>query len=142
MTTTVIDQPSMPTTGALNAALANAVVKLTREYTGRGPTEARAALVGDVVTVVLRDTLTTADRTLVLSGRTDLVKEIRREFQSAMRRDLVTAVERLTFRRVVAFMSDQHIDPDVAIEVFVLAPESQSAQPTPAASERPPSGDR
>jgi uncharacterized protein YbcI len=126
MTTAVTDDRPAPTVGALNAAVADAVVRLTREYTGRGPTEARAAIVGDVLTVVLRDNLTTADRSLVSGGRGDLVKEIRREFHEVMRRDLVAAVERLTFRRVVAFMSDQHLDPDVAVEVFVLAPEARS----------------
>ena len=130
MTTAVTDDRPAPTTGALNAAVADAVVTLTREYTGRGPTEARAAMVGDVLTVVLRNNLTTADRRLVSGGRSDLVKEIRREFHEAMRRDLVAAVERLTFRRVVAFMSDQHIDPDVAVEVFVLAPDARSAVST------------
>jgi uncharacterized protein YbcI len=127
MTTALTDDRPAPTTGSLNAAVADAVVRLTREYTGRGPTEARAAIAGDVVTVVLRNNLTTADRTLVSGGRSDLVKEIRREVHERMRRDLVAAVERLTFRRVVALMSDQHVDPDLAVEVFVLAPEDRSA---------------
>jgi hypothetical protein len=42
-------------------------------------------------------------------------------FQDAMRDDMVAQVERLTGRRVIAFLSDNHIDPDVAIECFQLA---------------------
>jgi hypothetical protein len=39
-----------------------------------------------------------------------------------MRDDLVAVVERATERKVVAFMSQNHIDPDLAVEVFVLEP--------------------
>jgi hypothetical protein len=31
-------------------------------------------------------------------------------------------VEELTDRDVVAFLSNNHIDPDLAVEIFVLAP--------------------
>jgi len=110
--------------GSLNAALANAVVRLVREYTGRGPTEARATVSGNLVAVLMRDTLTKGERSLVRDGRPDAVREMRRQFQSTMRDDLVAAVEMLTERKVIAFMSDNHIDPDVAIEAFVLAPEA------------------
>jgi hypothetical protein len=37
-----------------------------------------------------------------------------------MREDLVSIVERQLERRVIAFMSQNHIDPDLAVEVFVL----------------------
>jgi uncharacterized protein YbcI len=43
-----------------------------------------------------------------------------------MREDLVTAVEMIAERKVIAFMSDNHIDPDMAVEVFVL--EAQDAE--------------
>ncbi len=39
-----------------------------------------------------------------------------------MRDDLVATVEEHTGRKVAAFMSDNHIDPDMAVEVFALAP--------------------
>lgn len=41
-----------------------------------------------------------------------------------MRSDLIAVVEERTGRRVAAFMSDNHIDPDFAAEVFVLEPAS------------------
>jgi uncharacterized protein YbcI len=108
--------------GTLNAAIANAVVRIFREHTGRGADQARATVSGDLVTVLMRDTLTKAERNLVRDGKDDTVLSLRHAFQATMREDLVSAVEMLTERRVVAFMSDNHIDPDVAIEAFVLAP--------------------
>jgi hypothetical protein len=43
-------------------------------------------------------------------------------FQDTMQADAITAVQELTGRRVVAFMSNNHIDPDLAVEVFILEP--------------------
>jgi uncharacterized protein YbcI len=109
--------------GSLNAALANAVVRLVREYTGRGPTQARAHISGDLVTVVMGDVLTKAERKLAEDGKAELVLHLRQEFQKTMREDLVAAVQMLTERKVIAFMSDNHVGPDMAIEAFVLEPE-------------------
>jgi uncharacterized protein YbcI len=108
--------------GALASALANAVVQATREYTGRGPTRARASLYNDTVVVVMQDTLTKGERSLVDSGKTSMVIDMRRCYQIAMKDDLVERVEGLTGRKVLAFMSDNHIAPDMAVEVFILEP--------------------
>jgi uncharacterized protein YbcI len=110
-------------TGALSAAISNAVVRLISEYTGRGPTKARTAINRDVVTVVLADTMTKAERTLAANGKAELVLRLRQEFQRTMRDDLVAAVEMLMERKVAAFMSDNHIDPDMGVEIFVLEPQ-------------------
>ena len=108
--------------GSLSAAIANVVVKTTAEYTGRGPTRARTTIDGDWIFVALADTLTKGERKLANSGRERLVREMRREFQDAMRDDLVAAINELTGREVVAMLSDNHMDPDVAIEAFYLRP--------------------
>ena len=73
--------------------------------------------------VMLADTLTQAERALVEYGNPELVVQTRHEFQNAMRQDLI-GVERETGRKVVAFMSDIHIDPDLAAEIFALEPVS------------------
>jgi hypothetical protein len=39
-----------------------------------------------------------------------------------MRDDLIAIVGRHLERTVIAFMSQNHIDPDLAVEVFVLEP--------------------
>ena len=112
--------------GIVGAAVSNAVVGLVRQYTGRGPTKARTSISRDLVSVVMADTLTTAERKLVDDGKRDLVLQIRHEFQKTMRGDLVAAVEKITERKVIAFMSDNHINPDMAVESFVLQPEPEA----------------
>jgi uncharacterized protein YbcI len=112
-----------PGRGSVSAGISNAIVRLMSEYMGRGPTKARTAINRDVVTVVLQNTLTKAERSLVAAGKADLVLNMRQEFQRTMREDMVGAVQMLTERTVIAFMSDNHIDPDMAVEVFVLAPD-------------------
>ncbi len=113
-----------PTVGATAAAISNAVVKLTSEYTGRGPTKARTTVTDDMVVVLMADTLLKAERRLIENGAAETVCDMRRKFQSAMRSELIAVIEEHTGRQVAAFMSDNHIDPDFASEVFVLEPAS------------------
>jgi uncharacterized protein YbcI len=100
--------------------ISTATVQLLHEYTGRGPTKAKTLINDDVVTVLLADTLTKGERKLVDSGRSDRVLQLRHDYQLTMRDDLVGIVERQLDRKVIAFMSQNHIDPDLAVEVFVL----------------------
>ena len=113
--------------GRTASAVSNSVVSVYADYIGRGPTRARTSFGRDVVTVVLEETLTKGERTLVANGELRTVVDTRRTFQRAMRDDLIGAVERHTGRRVIAFLSDQVADPDVAVEVFVLQPEGDEA---------------
>ena len=110
------------TTNSPSAMISTATVQLLHDYTGRGPTKAKTVITEDLVTVVLADTLTTGERTLVDAGRSERVLELRRDYQLAMRDELVAVVERQLERKVVAFMSENHIDPDLAVETFVLEP--------------------
>jgi uncharacterized protein YbcI len=95
-----------------------------REYTGRGPTKARTYINEDLITVVLQDTLTMGERSLVRDGEGELVISTRKAFQRTMSSQMIAAVERHSGRNVMAFLSDNHIDPDVAVESFVLVPRS------------------
>jgi uncharacterized protein YbcI len=108
--------------GTLTRDLTRAMVALFKEYVGRGPTHARAYLDEDLVAVVLQDTMIKAEKTLAEEGEKDLVRGVRRVFQGKFREDAVEIVENLTGRKVKAFLSDHAIDPDVAIEAFVLEP--------------------
>jgi uncharacterized protein YbcI len=108
--------------GALKSAISNAMVALLREHTGRGPTKVRTILSEDVVLVVLEDLLTRAETRLVQHGQAAQVLGLRKSIQTTMRDDLVEVVQRLTGRKVIAFMSTNHADPDMAAELFMLEP--------------------
>ena len=97
-------------------------MRVVREYTGRGPTKVRSVIDQDSVTILFGDTLTVGERRLAEGGMADSVLRTRHDFQLVMRDDLVKVVEDALDRKVIAFMSDNHIDPDYAVEVFVLEP--------------------
>src|SRR3954470_17841360 len=109
--------------GALNAAISETLVRLLAESTGRGPTKARTTIDRDLIVVVLQNSLTSGERYLANSGRTEHVLETRRAYQDAMSSDCIASIEDLPGRTVLAFMSANHIAPDLAAEVFILKPE-------------------
>jgi uncharacterized protein YbcI len=106
------------------AMISTSSVQLLHEYTGRGPTKAKTLINDDLVTVVLADTLTRGEQRLVDEGREDRVVQLRHDYQMVMREELIELVERQLDRKVIAFMSQNHIDPDLAVETFVLEPEA------------------
>ena len=108
--------------GEAAQAISNALVRLLRDYTGRGPTQAYTTITDTHVVVVLRDALLKAERSLVEDGHADAVIDVRRRVQQTMKADLVAAIQEHTGREVLAFLSDHHIDPDIAVEVFILTP--------------------
>ena len=108
--------------GSKAADISNMVVRLTSQYTGRGPTKARTYINDDLVTVVLQDSLTKAERTLVAHDHGELVLSARRAFQQAMRADFVAGIEEILGRQVAVFLSANHAEPDYAVETFILAP--------------------
>jgi len=112
--------------GSIASAISNAIRQLIADYTGRGPTRARTSIRDNLVVVLLEDTLTKGERRLVIKGRDHRVIDYRREFQDAMREDAIASIEQITGRKVMAFMSANHIDPDLAAELFVLAPKPEA----------------
>jgi uncharacterized protein YbcI len=108
--------------GELAAAISTAVVGALARTTGRGPTKAKTTLGDNGVFVVLQDSLTRGEQVLAEAGESEAVLDLRRRWQRVMRVDVSREVERLTGRKVIGFMSDNHIDPDLAVEVFVLEP--------------------
>jgi uncharacterized protein YbcI len=108
----------------LGAAISTAVVHMLAETTGKGPTKAKTTLGENGVFVVLQDNLTKSERRLVAEGEADAVLDIRKRWQNIMQSEMSHKIEELTGRKVVGFMSDSHIDPDLAVEVFVLEREA------------------
>jgi uncharacterized protein YbcI len=106
--------------GELNAAVTSALVGIHTQHLGRGPTTASTFHYRNVLVTLMHDVLTHAERALSRGDHVDSVRHIRQLFQRAMEPDFRDAVERLTGRRVIAFVSGNQLDPDVAAELFVL----------------------
>jgi uncharacterized protein YbcI len=106
--------------GEMLSQISTAIVGLYHDHFGKGPTGAKTYVLDDLVICVLRDGLTTIEKTLFERGKGDTVREMRSAFQDAVADRFTSAVEEVTQRRVVAFMSQAHINPDLAIEVFLL----------------------
>ena len=106
--------------------ISTATVQLLHDFTGRGPTKAKTLIKDDVVTVLLADTLTKGERNLVDNGHSERVLQLRHDYQRVMADDFIAIVERQLDRKVIAFMSQNHIDPDLGVEVFVLEPAKEA----------------
>jgi uncharacterized protein YbcI len=109
--------------GETRATISREIVRLQAEYYGKGPTKARTYINDDVVIVVLEETFTRAEKTLVQRGEGDAIQHIRRRFQQQMAENFIGIVEQATGRRVRAFLSDTDITQDVSVETFLLADE-------------------
>ena len=107
--------------GSARASIANEIVRLQSEYYGKGPTKARTFVNGDVVVVVLKETFTPAEKTLIARGEADGIQDIRRRFQRVMADQFTAIVEQATGRRVQSFFSDTDLENDISVEVFILA---------------------
>jgi len=82
--------------GELALASSTVVVRELASTTGRGPTRAKTTLGENAVFVVLHDTLTRGERTLVAAGEGDAVLDLRRRWQAVMRDSCSRAIEELT----------------------------------------------
>jgi uncharacterized protein YbcI len=106
--------------GELQAALSNAIVRIMREFYGKGAARSRTMLFDEYVFVILEDILTTAEMTLRNGGAGGLVRHVRMRFEDLMTATFVGEVERLTGRTVVAYHSQVVLEPPSCFEIFVL----------------------
>lgn len=113
--------------GPMLAEVTNAVVGLHRTHYGKGPTRSKSYLMDDVLICVMREVLTTVERTLIEAGEVERVRDTRLAFQDAMQDVFKAAVEQILGRRVLGYTSQVLVDEAVAIELFVLGPEELSA---------------
>jgi uncharacterized protein YbcI len=116
-------ESSVPSSGLVASDISTGAVRLLHEFTGRGAVKARTVINDDMVVILMAEILLKAERSLIEDGKHDLVLDLRREFQDTMRDALVGLVEDKTGRKVVAFMSANHLEPDLAAEIFMLAPQ-------------------
>jgi uncharacterized protein YbcI len=102
------------------AAISTRIVGLLREHYGRGPSRAKTYAMDDCIVCVLRNGFTAHERTIVESGDPARVIEMRQDFQRLMERQYREAIETITGRKVVAFLSQAHLEPDITLEIFFL----------------------
>jgi len=108
--------------GELNAAITRELVRIHTAAIGRGPRKSYSFHSGDTLITIMLGVLTRAEQTLVSFDEGDAVLAMRRLSQRAMAEEMKAVVARLTGRKVLACMSDNHLDPDMAVQVFVLGP--------------------
>ena len=129
---TETDPKRLPSS-SLTSSISNVIVRLMREYTGRGPMKARTTIRDNVVVVLLEQTLSKGEQVLVKKGRDENVLALRHEYQEAMREESSNKIGELTGRKVIAMMSANHLDPDLAAEIYVLdgPPAHRAGEPLP-----------
>jgi len=99
------------------------MVALHERYHHRAPVSAKTLLLDDELLVcVLGGVYTDVEKTIIEIQRAPIVQETRSAFQSAMQNKFIAAVERLSGRTVLTFLSNHHVGPDLEVEVFILAP--------------------
>ncbi|MGO9496841.1 MAG: Na-translocating system protein MpsC family protein [Solirubrobacteraceae bacterium] len=106
--------------GELNAAVTSALVGIQTELLGRGPRSASMFHHGNVLVTLMHGVLSNAEKSLARTNRGEAVNHIRHLFQQTMEAEFRAAVERLTDHKVIAFISGNQIDPDIAAELFIL----------------------
>jgi uncharacterized protein YbcI len=111
--------------GEALAAISNGLAHLHMRFYGRGPAQVKTHVIEDLVVCVLWNGFTTVERTLLSRGEAGAVEAFRRTFQETMEEQFTEVVEAATGRRVRAYMSQVHVDPDVAVEMFMLEPEAE-----------------
>ena len=120
-----------PGLGVELAEVTKGMVSLHRRFYGKGPTKAKTHQVNDTVICVLEGGFTTVERTLIEEKDVEAVLQVRRSFQRAMEHHFTEVVEEALGRKVIAYMSQIHADPDLAVELFVLEPGDVDAAAMP-----------
>ncbi len=116
------DGDAPPGGEGLTLAISAAMVSLYAEVYGHDRTTASTYINDNVVVCILEGILTSAEQQLVAAGEQSAVIDGRVAFQTDREDDFSAAVERLTLRRVVAFLSANQTTPGIACEMFFLAP--------------------
>src|SRR3954462_8159495 len=103
-----MNRPDRPL-GEARQEISKGLVKLQAEYYGKGPTKAKTYIVDDLVAVVLEESFTRAEKTLVGRGEREAIQQIRRRFQQQMADEFIGVVEQATGRKVRTFLSETNL---------------------------------
>jgi uncharacterized protein YbcI len=106
--------------GRLLSEITNRIVAFMREHYGRGPIKAKTYVLDNLIVCVLSNGFTAIERTMMEGGEPQRVLEMRRDFQRMMKERYSQMIEELTGRKVLAFLSQAHVEPDLTVEMFLL----------------------
>ncbi len=104
----------------LLARISNEMVRAQKQFFGKGPTEAKSYMLDDMLIIVMRGGLTTAEKTMLAFGQPDQVRQFRQLFENEMTERLTEMIERLTGRKVLTYQSQIMFDPHLVVEMFVF----------------------
>jgi uncharacterized protein YbcI len=104
----------------LLARLSNEMVRAQKEFFGKGPTSAKSYILDDLLIIVMRGGMTTAEHTMLQFGHQDQVRHFRQLFENEMTERLTGMVEDLTGRKVATYQSQVMFNPDVVVEIFIF----------------------
>ena len=120
--------------GEMLAAMSNELVRLKAHHYGKGPVEAKAYQNDDFVFCVMKGGFTRVEETLIGAGDEALVRTVRLRFQEQMTIAIRDTVERTLGRPVIGYQSQIMVNPDYAVEIFLLGkPEDCDALAPPMA---------
>lgn len=111
---------------SLLSRLSNEMVRAQKRFFGKGPTEAKSYMLDDMLIIVMRGGLTTAEKTMLEFGQPDQVRQFRQIFENEMTERLTDMVEELTGRKVATYQSQIMFDPHLVVEMFVFDSPAQS----------------
>lgn len=103
-------------------AVSEVVARLFLDKFGRGPMHVETFINGDVLTTLMRDVFTPAERSMIAAGKSDSVLSTRMLWQQATSSSFKDAVSEATGRQVLSVISGFELDEELATEVFILAP--------------------
>lgn len=106
--------------GEMLARLSNEMVRAQKQFFGKGPLKAKSYIFDDLLLIVMRGGLTTAERTMLEFGQEDKVRDFRQTFENEMTQRLTDMVEKITGRKVLTYQSQVLFEPDVVVELFVF----------------------
>jgi len=107
--------------GHLRSAISTTIVGILREHYGRGPMKAKTYALDDIIVVAMRGSgFTPLEQTIMDSGEPDRVIAMREDFQRVMAQRYEQKIEELTGRKVLAFLSQAHVEPDITMEIFFV----------------------
>ena len=83
--------------------------------------KAKTYALDDIIIVVMRGSgFTPLEQTIMDSGEPDHVVAMREDFQRVMADRYKETIEELTGRKVLAFLSQAHVEPDITMEIFFV----------------------